>query len=172
MFIRITHVAFYPYQSADAKDVAPSAYFRYGAFVKALPWTRVVKTCREPLARFHSHPASFTRPPRRPSSVSRLVRGSPSIYQPRRLSSRPASEEVFQFFVRRLSCNAFNLLDLGAWVKGRYSEFRPDRPAAVRSGDSPKGYQPVRAASTPDREVLETEISGCVREGALIIVRS
>jgi hypothetical protein len=77
------------------------------------------------MARFHSHPASFTRPPRHLlDSTPPLVRGSPSTYQPRPPSSRPAGEEDFQFFVSRLSRNAFNLLDLGASVKRRYFEFR------------------------------------------------
>ena len=59
------------------------------------------------------------------STSRRLVRGSPSIYHPRASPSRGAGEEVFQFFVRRLSRNAFNLLDLGALVKGSISRFFP-----------------------------------------------
>ena len=66
---------------------------------------------REPLTRFHSHPASFTRPPR--SVLQSITLDS---------SRQGAAERKFRSFPsRRISCNAFNLLDLGAPVKGSIS---------------------------------------------------
>ena len=143
-------------------------FFRHGALSQSTP---IDPSCQniprtvDPLS-IRIRPVSPGR--RVASTVSRLTRGSPSSYQSRPRPSRPTSEEVFKFFVRRLSRNALNLLGLGASRKGRYPAFRSANPAAVRSGDSPKGYQPLLPASTPGRELPKLAFPGMSAKGRIV----
>jgi len=91
---------------------------RHGAFVLALPKTRVVKL----LSRAHDSLSIRIRP------VSPGRRVSPSIYHPRPVRSRGRRENFRSFPHRRVSCNALNLLHLGAPVKGPISRFSSPGP--------------------------------------------
>ena len=119
-----------------ALDLPPPRGARY----KSTPKTQVFKTSREPLARLHSHPASFTRPPR---SVLQSTTLEP-------LGQGWAAVTFWSFVPPAASCNALNLLDFRRPVKRGFSEFLSFDPPAAVSGDSPTTYQPLQPPSTPD----------------------
>ena len=133
MFIRKFHVSC-PVTNDGREGRVAFDLLRHGAFVLALPKTRVVKTSpRANDSLLHSHPASFTRPPRRlpvrqcrrswqPFNLSPSTRfvkgrrpGSFSLSAPpcffQRLQSKPLSRlgqgGEFQFLLRRPAARPF-----------------------------------------------------------------
>ena len=130
-----------------------------GARYKSTPKTQVFKTSREPLARFHSHPASFTRPPR-------------SVLQSTTLEplGQGVGGDDFSSFVRPLLPATPSIYwTSGVWSREVFpNSFSSTQPAAV-SGDSPTTYQPLQPPSTPaeDFGVALTSLSRTRREPRL-----